>query len=97
MGFAATLLYLPLYLQRVKQYSALVITAQMLPLVCSGVITNVICAAILHLMNQKMLMGFMNAEATYWAFVFLALILLAVGVDLHYNIANVSPTHLLQE
>lgn len=104
MGFSSISFWLALYLQNVKHYSALEITAQLLPMVVSGVLVNVICGLILHKISNKVLMGigalsytasflilsFMKEDATYWRYIFPALVLVVVGADIQFNVANVS-------
>lgn len=104
MGFSSISFFLALYLQNVKHYSALEITAQLLPMVVSGVLVNVVCGLILHKISNKILVGigalaytasflilsFMEENATYWRYVFPALVLVVVGADIQFNVANVS-------
>lgn len=103
MGFMSTSFWLCLYLQRMKHLDALQIAAQLLPQVINGIIVNVIAALVLHRINNKLLMAigasgyltsflilsFMNEHATYWAFVFPALLLYVVGADIEFNVVNV--------
>ena len=103
MGFSATSFYLALYLQNVKHLSALEITVQLLPMVVSGVLVNVVCGLLLHRVSNKVLTGigalaytasflilsFMKQDATYWAFIFPGLVLVVVGADIQFNVTNV--------
>lgn len=109
MGFSAVLFYLSLYLQDVKNLTALEITAYLMPMVVSGVTVNIICALILHRVSNTLLTGigalaytasflilsFMKEDSVYWAFIFPALILVVVGADIQFNVTNVrlSSTH----
>lgn len=110
MGFSATSFYLALYLQNVKHLSALEITVQLLPMVVSGVLVNVVCGLLLHRVSNKVLTGigalaytasflilsFMKQDATYWAFIFPGLVLVVVGADIQFNVTNVrSAPHVL--
>ncbi|KAJ5183963.1 hypothetical protein N7492_001579 [Penicillium capsulatum] len=102
MGFSSVTFYLSLYLQELKHLSALEITAQLLPMVVSGVLVNVVCALILHKVSNKLLTGigalaytasflilsFMKQETIYWAFIFPALLLVVVGADIQFNVTN---------
>jgi predicted MFS family arabinose efflux permease len=106
MGFSAVTFYLSLYLQEVKHQTALEITVKLLPMVVSGVLVNVICGLILHRVSNKVLTGigalaytasflilsFMKEDATYWAFIFPALVLVVVGADIQFNVTNVRPS-----
>lgn len=103
MGFSAVSFYLSLYLQEVKHLTALEITVRLLPMVCSGVLVNIICGLILHRINNKLLTGigalaytasflilsFMKEDAIYWAYIFPAIILVVVGADIQFNVTNV--------
>ncbi|KAJ5783548.1 uncharacterized protein N7518_009225 [Penicillium psychrosexuale] len=102
MGFSATSFYLALYLQNVKHLSALEITVQLLPMVVSGVLVNVVCGLLLHRVSNKVLTGIgalaytasflilslMKQDATYWAFIFPGLVLVVVGADIQFNVTN---------
>lgn len=103
MGFSAVSFFLSLYLQNLKNLSALEITVQLLPMVVSGVLVNVVCGLVLHRVSNKILTGigalgytasflilsFMKQEASYWAFIFPALVLVVVGADIQFNVTNV--------
>ncbi|KAJ5894507.1 hypothetical protein N7495_006198 [Penicillium taxi] len=102
MGFAAVTFFLALYLQELKHLSALTITAQLLPMVVSGIAVNILCGLVLHRMSNKLLMvisalaytaaflilSFMKEDASYWAYIFPALVLVTVGADIQFNITN---------
>ncbi|KAJ5605710.1 hypothetical protein N7510_008491 [Penicillium lagena] len=101
-GFSSVTFWLSLYLQEIKHRTALEITVRLLPMVVSGVLVNVVCGLILHRVSNKLLTGigalaytasflilsFMNAETTYWAFIFPALVLVVVGADIQFNVTN---------
>lgn len=103
MGFAAISFWLALYLQDIKHNSALEITAKLLPMIIGGITVNIICALILHKVRNKLLVGigafaytaaflilsFMDVKTTYWAFIFPSLVLVVVGADVQFNVANV--------
>ncbi|OQE00267.1 hypothetical protein PENVUL_c055G08324 [Penicillium vulpinum] len=102
MGFSSVSFFLALYLQNLKHLSALEITVQLLPMVVSGTIVNIICGLILHRVSNKILTGigalaytvaflilsFMKEDATYWAYIFPALVLVVVGADIQFNVTN---------
>ncbi|CAG7955234.1 unnamed protein product [Penicillium salamii] len=102
MGFTAVNFYLSLYFQEVKHLSALEITLRLLPMIVSGVLVNVVCGLLLHRVSNKLLTGigalaytasflilsFMKEDATYWAYVFPALVLVVVGADIQFNVTN---------
>jgi hypothetical protein len=104
VGFSSTAFWLSLFFQNVRKDSAIKIALQLLPMVIGGIIVNVICALILHKVSNQVLMGvgtvaftvaflilsFLKEEATYWAFIFPSLILMVIGVDVQYNVTNVS-------
>jgi predicted MFS family arabinose efflux permease len=106
MGFSAVSFYLALYLQDLKHLSALEVTVQLLPMVVSGVLVNVVCGLVLHRVSNKVLTGigalaytasflilsFMKQEASYWAFIFPGLVLVVVGADIQFNVTNVRST-----
>jgi predicted MFS family arabinose efflux permease len=103
MGFMSASFWLSLYLQEVKHSSAIEIAAQLLPMVINGTLVNVVCGLILHKVSNKLLMqiatvsytaaflilSFMKEDSSYWAFIFPALVLVVVGADIEFNVANV--------
>lgn len=103
MGFASVTFYLSLYLQEVVHLNALEITLRLLPMIVSAVIVNILCGLLLHRVSNKVLVGigalafttsflilsFMKESATYWAFIFPALVLVVVGAEIHFNVTNV--------
>ncbi|KAJ5929256.1 hypothetical protein N7454_007104 [Penicillium verhagenii] len=102
MGFSAVTFYLSLYLQDVKNLTALEITARLMPMVVSGVTVNVVCGLILHRVSNSLLTGigalaytasflilsFMKEDALYWEYIFPALILVVIGADIQFNVTN---------
>ncbi|KAJ5102758.1 hypothetical protein N7532_003287 [Penicillium argentinense] len=102
MGFSAVTFFLSLYLQEVKNLTALDITVRLLPMVVSGVLVNVVCGLVLHRVSNKLLTGigalaytasflilsFMKEDAIYWAYIFPALVLVVVGADIQFNVTN---------
>lgn len=104
MGFMSSSFWLSLYLQEIKHSTAIEVAAQLLPMVINGILVNVVCGLILHKVSNKLLMliaatgytasflilSFMKEGSSYWAFIFPALILVVVGADIEFNVANVS-------
>ncbi|PYH94352.1 hypothetical protein BO71DRAFT_230673 [Aspergillus ellipticus CBS 707.79] len=103
MAFAPAVFFLAVYMQDIEHLPALVITGQLSPaVIIARLIMNFICGLILHRVPHRGLMGvsevallacfltlsFMKEEASYWAFIFPSLILLAVGLDIQYNVTN---------
>ncbi|EEP81267.1 predicted protein [Uncinocarpus reesii 1704] len=102
MGFSSVSFWLALYLQRIKHLDALEVALYLLPQVVNGILVNVIAGLILHRVNNRLLMGigalsyvacflilsFMQEDATYWAFIFPALMLSVVGADIEFNVVN---------
>jgi hypothetical protein len=104
MGFMAAQFWLALYMQQIQKLSALEITVRLLPMVINGVLVNVVCGLILHKVSNKLLMliaslsyttaflimSFMKEDSSYWAYYFPPLLLMVVGADIEFNVANVS-------
>ncbi|KAI9698033.1 MAG: hypothetical protein M1836_004386 [Candelina mexicana] len=102
MAFFSTSFFLALYLQRVKQYSALETAVHLLPLAIMGVIVNIIAGLILHKVSNKLLVAIgalaytgaflllaLKKESTsYWAMTFPSLCLIVIGADLEFNVSN---------
>lgn len=93
-----------LYMQRVQKLSSLEITIRMLPLAINGLLVNILCGLILHKVSNKLLMfiaslayttaflimSFTDNNSSYWAFYFPPMMLMVVGADVQFNVANVS-------
>ena len=104
MGFSATTFWLSLLLQNVRKDSAFKIALELLPMVIGGIAVNAVCAFVLHKVSNQVLMGvgtvaytvaflilsFLREEASYWAYIFPSLILMVIGMDVQYNVTNVS-------
>jgi hypothetical protein len=104
MSFGTSSFWLSLYMQNVLKYSPLEVAVRLLPQAIVGILVNVVAALVLHKINNKVLIGIgsiacfgstlllsvMEGEHAYWAFIFPSLILAVVGVDLQFNVANVS-------
>lgn len=79
-------------------------TLELLPMVIGGIAVNVVCAFVLHKVCNEVLMGvgivaytvafliltFLREEAPYWAYIFTSLILMVIGMNVQYNVRNVS-------
>ncbi|KAI9827986.1 MAG: hypothetical protein M1819_006829 [Sarea resinae] len=102
MAFSASQFWLSLFLQRVWHDSSLMVAVHLLPQVVMGIIVNIIAAFILHKVSNKLLMGIgavsylisfillgvQKQHIIYWALIFPSLILVVVGADLEFNVAN---------
>lgn len=109
MSFGTSSFWLSLYMQNVLKYSPLEVAVRLLPQAIVGILVNVVAALVLHKINNKVLVGIgsiacfgsalllsvMEGDHMYWAFIFPSLILAVVGVDLQFNVANVSSLTLL--
>lgn len=110
MGFMGAQFWLALYMQQIQQFSALEITVRLLPMVINGTLVNVVCGLILHKVSNKllmliatmsytaafMIMSFAKDDGSYWAYYFPPLMLMVVGADIEFNVANVRycPLHV---
>lgn len=104
MAMLSSNFWLALFLQEVHHRSALVVAVQLLPQVISAIISNIVAANILHRVNNSLIMAFgaamylvanlllsiQNPSATYWAFIFPSLLTNVMGLDLQFNVTNVS-------
>ncbi|KAG8624374.1 hypothetical protein KVT40_007441 [Elsinoe batatas] len=102
MAFPPASFFIALFFQRVWGFSALSTAVHLLPLAIMGVIVNVFAGAFLHRINNKMLMfvgagsytlsfillGLNKTSSSYWAFCFPSFLLMVVGADLEFNVAN---------
>ncbi|KAE8443391.1 hypothetical protein EG329_001950 [Mollisiaceae sp. DMI_Dod_QoI] len=102
MSFNTGAFWLSLYMQNVLGYSALKVAIHLLPQAVGGILVNIIAGAILHKVNNKLLTGIgalaylgaalllavIKEGSSYWAFIFPALILMVIGADLQFNVAN---------
>ena len=101
-GFSSSAFWISVYMQRVKQYSALEVAVHLLPMAIMGVVVNIISALIMHRISNKLLMliastsytvaflllAVQKQDSSYWAFIFPSLILTVVGADLEFTVAN---------
>jgi predicted MFS family arabinose efflux permease len=104
MAMLSSNFWLALFIQEVHHRSALAVAVQLLPQVISAIISNIIAANILHRVNNSLIMAFgaamylvanlllaiQNPSATYWAFIFPSLLTNVMGLDLQFNVTNVS-------
>ncbi|KAF9885063.1 hypothetical protein FE257_000794 [Aspergillus nanangensis] len=102
-GFTAGTFWLCLYLQRVKHMDPLSLAVHLLPQNINGIVTNVVCGFIMHRISHKLLAGLgtlayiasflllaliQPIHEYYWAFVFPSLMLVVVGSEIQFNVAN---------
>ncbi|KAF5102565.1 hypothetical protein D0Z00_000275 [Geotrichum galactomycetum] len=103
MNFTGTLSYYgTLYFQVIREASPILTTAYFIPQAIAGMTVNFIVALTLHRIPGKILMliatvaflasallwAFIPIDIIYWAIPFPALILVVVGADVGYNVAN---------
>jgi MFS family permease len=103
MNFTGTLSYYgTLYFQVIREASPILTTAYWIPQAIAGMIVNFIVALTLHRIPGKILMliatlsflasallwAFIPIDIIYWAIPFPAMILVVVGADVGYNVAN---------
>lgn len=104
MAMLSSNFWLALFIQEVHHRSALAVAVQLLPQVISAIVSNIVAANILHRVNNSLIMAFgavmylvanlllavQNPSATYWAFIFPSLLTNVMGLDLQFNVTNVS-------
>lgn len=103
MNFTGTLSYYgTLYFEIIREASPILTTAYWVPQAVAGVLVNVVMAYTLHWIPGRILMliatlaftgsaliwSFIPLDALYWAFPFPAMILVVIGADIGYNVAN---------
>ncbi|KAK4580240.1 hypothetical protein LTR86_000443 [Recurvomyces mirabilis] len=102
MAFVPGNFFMALYFQQVWHLSALAVAVRLLPMAIMGMIVNVVAGLILHKISNKLLMlvatlaystaflllAFNRHDSSYWAFCFPGFILMVVGADLEFNVAN---------
>ncbi len=103
MGFTPAQFWLSLYLQRVQYLSALSVALRLLPQAIMGILVNIVAGLILHKVSNKLLtlvgavcytvsfllLALQTDDSSYWALVFPSLLLMVVGADFEFNVANV--------
>ncbi|KAH9832715.1 Major Facilitator Superfamily [Teratosphaeria destructans] len=102
MAFTPGVFFIALYLQDAWRLSALMVAVRLLPMAVVGFLVNTLAGLTLHRISNKLLMligaaaytvGFLLAalnthSSSYWAFLFPSFILLVIGADLEFNVAN---------
>ena len=102
LAFAPGSFFIALYFQEVWHMSALEVAVHVLPMAVMGILVNIFAGMVLHKVSNKLLMyaGTMaytiaflllalnRHSSSYWAFSFPAFILMVVGADLEFNVAN---------
>lgn len=82
----------------------MIVAAQLLPQTIAGIVCNAVAGCVLHRVNNTLilfigavsfmgssvLLSLMREESSYWSFTFPGVILIAVGADLQFSVANVS-------
>ncbi|KAL4891422.1 major facilitator superfamily domain-containing protein [Aspergillus ambiguus] len=102
-GFTAATFWLCLYLQRVKDQSPLSIALYLLPQNVNGVLINICISFLMHRVSHMLITGvgaiayivsflllalIQPVSKYYWAFIFPSLMLVVVGSELQFNVAN---------
>lgn len=102
LAFPIMAFWIALFMQKIKNYSALLVAVHMLPMAIGGIIVNVIAGLIMHRVSNTLLMGvgatayvasfllmgLQHADSSYWAFIFPGLLLAVVGADFEFCVAN---------
>ncbi|PPJ57085.1 hypothetical protein CBER1_00546 [Cercospora berteroae] len=102
VAFTPAAFFVALYFQTVWRMGALQVAVHVLPMAINGIIVNCFAGWALNRISNKLLMGIGAAAYTiacllfamnrssdsYWAFCFPGLVLIVVGADLEFNVAN---------
>lgn len=102
MAFSVSAFFASLYFQNIWHYSALKVAVHLLPMAIMGICVNIFAGLVLHRISNKLLMlvgtlGYTGAfllfavnrrNDSYWAFFFPGFVLMVVGADLQFNVAN---------
>jgi MFS family permease len=102
LAFTPGSFFIALYFQEIWSMSALQVAVHVLPMAVMGIIVNVFAGMVLHKVSNKLLMfigtiaytvaflllAFNRQSSSYWAFSFPAFVLMVVGADLEFNVAN---------
>ena len=102
MSFTPGSFFIALYFQDVLHQSALMVAVRLLPMAIVGLLVNTVAGLVLHKVSNKLLMLIatmayastflllaVNRHSTsYWALCFPAFILIVIGADLEFNVAN---------
>lgn len=91
-------------MQNVLKYTPLEVAVHLLPQAIAGILVNIVAALVLDKVDNRilivigsvtcfvssLLLSLMKGDQVYWAFIFPSLIFAVIGVDLLFNVANVS-------
>ncbi|KAL1584668.1 hypothetical protein WHR41_06937 [Cladosporium halotolerans] len=102
LAFTPGSFFIALYFQDIWHMSALQVAVHVLPMAIMGILVNVFAGMVLHKVSNKLLMyigtvaytaAFLllavnRQSSSYWAFSFPAFVLMVVGADLEFNVAN---------
>lgn len=102
MAFTPGSFFIALYFQRIWHLSPLGVAVRLLPMVVSGIIVNIVAGIILHRVSNKLLMyigtsaytiaflllAFNREDSSYWAFCFPAFVIMVIGADFEFNVAQ---------
>jgi MFS family permease len=102
LAFSPGSFFIALYFQDIWHMSALEVAVHVLPMAVMGILVNVFAGMVLHKISNKLLMyigtiaytaaflllAFNRRSSSYWAFSFPAFVLMVVGADLEFNVAN---------
>ncbi|EAU31718.1 conserved hypothetical protein [Aspergillus terreus NIH2624] len=102
-GFTAATFWLCLYLQRVKHQSPLYLALYLLPQNVNGILVNIVISFFMHRVSHMLITGvgaiayiisflllalIQPVSEYYWAFIFPSLMLVVVGSEMQFNVAN---------
>ena len=102
LAFSPGSFFIALYFQDIWHMSALEVAVHVLPMAVMGILVNVFAGMVLHKISNKLLLyigtvaytaaflllAFNRSSSSYWAFSFPAFVLMVVGADLEFNVAN---------
>lgn len=102
LAFTPGSFFIALYFQEIWDMSALQVAVHVLPMAVMGILVNVFAGMVLHKISNKLLMyigtvaysgaflllALNRRSSSYWAFSFPAFVLMVVGADLEFNVAN---------
>lgn len=101
-AFSSNMVFLALFLQRIRRMSPLLVAVHLLPQVISGILINIIAGLLMHRVSNTLLISIgavcyalaftllcvMKEDSSYWAFIFPALCLSVVGADFEFTVTN---------
>ena len=102
MAFTPASFFIALFFQNIWHLSPLGVAVHLLPMVISGITVNIIAGLILHRVSNKLLMyigtssylisflllAFNRSDSSYWSFCFPAFVIMVIGADFEFNVAN---------